>query len=1171
MILSSTWRTLVQATRGKAIRPIHLAGIDGTALPFVVASLAAESGKNILLLTAESESAEEAFDDLRAFWGQEAEMGPVLHLPLPFLSPYIGVSTDRHLELEALGALTRLACEKPKVVVAWSGAAANLYPHPSQIRERSFALLVDQEVDREQLLARLTGLGYSRVTTVAEPGTFAVRGGLLDLWSPAENRPLRLDFFGDEIDAMGTFDPSTQLTVHKKLRGMRIAPVSPLISAEHVGDRIKALRALNDELSLPSTRLAELVDALRAGETPSGIEAILPLLYGQSGTLFDYLDADEWLVVVDDESRFWSRVERWHETERDRYRARVASGKLALPPERRFLTKETLSQAWAGLPRINTGVLDTSGALHLEADVTKPIQVAQAGHNRWAPFEVRARQALRDGFRTVVVAPDPKEAQRVAHQLVERGLAARYETPKFQFEVLDKRLSKPAVEVYVGALANGAFSDHHGVLLVTHSELYEKQRVRRKVPSTTDQTEQLFELQEGDFVVHREYGIGRFDGIERRNLGTGEYPCLKLVYGGGDTVYVPVNNSGAVQRFIGTSKGDPKLDKLGSNSWQNRVSKARTAAKKLAFDLLALYARRQAAKGYGFSPGDDYFADFEASFPYEETPDQRKAIEDVIADMEKPEPMDRLVCGDVGFGKTEVAIRAAFKAVLDGRQVAILVPTTILAEQHCQTFRKRLQGYPVKVDTLSRFKSKGEQNVLLKEAKEGKVDILIGTHRLLGKDIVFRDLGLLVVDEEHRFGVGHKERLKEMRAAVDVLSMTATPIPRTLHMALSGIRDLSVIKTAPLGRQDVETQVIHFDANVITEAIRRELAREGQVFVLHNRVDDLGELRDVLKELVPEARFAVAHGQMNEEQLEKVMVEFIQHQHDVLVCTTIIESGLDIPAANTLIVNHADRFGLAQLYQIRGRVGRSAAKAHAYFIVPPLETMPTDARSRLAALTRYTAVGSGMQVAMVDMELRGVGDLLGAEQSGNIGAVGIELYSHLVGEAVEELRSQNGPMKVATCEVDVPVEAQVPEGYVPDRHQRLVLYRAVAACDSLERLERLRTDTLDRYGPMPDATVRLLEVAEVRLMAELLGITKLSIHGGRVKAVLREARDEVLQKALGLIRQPPVPLQVSPDSTLTADFSKEADRAPLTCAKRLLGWLGITPPQVSVDGTATKE
>lgn len=1160
MILSSQWRTLVQSARAGAARPIHLAGVEASTLPFVVASLASESGKNILLLTADSESAEEAFDDLRAFWGQESEMGPVLHLPLPFLSPYIGVSTDRRLELEALGTLTRLACEKPNVVVAWSGAAANLYPHPEQMRQQSFALQVEQEVDREQLLARLAGLGYSRVTTVAEPGTFAVRGGLLDLWSPTENRPLRLDFFGDEIDAMGTFDPDTQLTVQKKWKGMRVAPVSPLISPERVGDRVKALRALNDELSLPSSRLAELVDALRSGDTPSGIEAVLPLLYEHSGTLFDYLDPAHWVVLVDDEARFWGRVERWQETERDRFRARIASGKLALPPERRFLTKEAMSGAWAGLPRVHAGALETGGALHLEASVCKPVQVAQAGHNRWAPFEVRARQALREGFRTVVVAPDTKEAQRITHQLIERGLPARYDTPRFNFDVLDKRLPKPAIEVYVGSLANGAYSEHHGVLLVTYAELYEKLRTRRKVPSTTDQTEQLFELQEGDFVVHREYGIGRFEGIERRNLGTGEYPCLKLVYGGGDTVYVPVNNSGAVQRFVGTSKGDPKLDKLGSNSWQNRVSRARAAAKKLAFDLLALYARRQASKGYGFSPGDDYFADFEASFPYEETPDQRRAIEEVLVDMEKPEPMDRLVCGDVGFGKTEVAIRAAFKAVLDGRQVAVLVPTTILAEQHCQTFRQRISGYPVRVETLSRFKTKGEQNAILKDLKAGKVDILIGTHRLLGKDIEFKDMGLLVIDEEHRFGVDHKERLKEMRAAVDVLSMTATPIPRTLHMALSGIRDLSIIKTAPLGRQDVETQVIHFDANVITEAIRRELGRQGQVFVLHNRVDDLGELRDVLKELVPEARFAVAHGQMNEEQLEKVMVEFIQHQHDVLVCTTIIESGLDIPAANTLIVNHADRFGLAQLYQIRGRVGRSAAKAHAYFIVPPLETLPSDARSRLAALTRYTAVGSGMQVAMVDMELRGVGDLLGPEQSGNIAAVGIELYSHLVGEAVEELRTQQGPMKVATCEVDVPVDAQVPESYVPDRHQRLVLYRAVAAADSMERLSRLREETLDRYGPMPDATARLLEVAEVRLRAEALGITKLSLAGGKVKAVLREARDEVLQRALALIRRPPVPLQVAPDSTLTADFSREPDRTPLLCAGRLLTWLSGEAP-----------
>jgi len=718
-----------------------------------------------------------------------------------------------------------------------------------------------------------------------------------------------------------------------------------------------------------------------------------------------------------------------------------------------------------------------------------------------------------------------------------------------------------AIRAYLSGLEAGVECADLGLYLVTTNDLFGKERSLRTTDAKPVNEERLFQLEEGDHVVHRDYGIGRFVGVERKKMGAGENTCLKIVYAKQDALYVPVHNAGVVQRYVGSGQASPRLDRLGGASWNKRVQKVKKEARKLAIDLLKLYAKRQAVSGFAFSPEDDYFAEFEASFPYQETPDQARAAEEVLADMEKASPMDRLVCGDVGFGKTEVAIRAAFKTVLDGRQVAVLVPTTVLAEQHRLTFAERLKTYPVTVESVSRFKSKAAQNEVLKRLKAGRVDIIVGTHRLLSGDVDFKELGLMVVDEEHRFGVGHKEKLKALRAEVDVLSMTATPIPRTLHMAMSGIRDLSVIKTPPPGRLAIETHLVHFDPAVLQNAISTELERGGQLFFLHNRVQDILTVKEQLEALNPGVRIGVAHGQMRETQLEKAMIKFMEGEYDLLLCTTIIESGLDLPNVNTLIVNNAHMFGLAQLYQIRGRVGRSSRQAYAYFIVPPTESMATDARSRLATLAKFTAVGSGFQVAAIDMELRGAGDLLGASQSGHIAAVGFDMYVHLLHEEVDILKSEHEVAAPVECQVELPVEVHLPEEYVPDRHQRLVFYRMAASAADLPALERLRFEMRDRFGPFPKPVSQLLAVAELRVRGASLGVSRIEVKGSRVRLNLSNCPDRVLDGVLELVKKQPAPIKVLPENVLSADLARHGAPDPVARVRRVLNYI-----ERAVDG-----
>ena len=1148
----------------------HVSGVVPETLPHLAAFLRAETGRRILLVARDAPRAVALTDELRQLIDDGREWERVLHLPRTALSPYIDVSVDARRTLETLGTLSRVAAlqpdstDGPGIVVTPATMLLTRLPTPSALRAGTQRLRKGDAIDRELFVEVLVAAGYTRVSAVYEEGTFAVRGSLVDLFSPGTNSPVRIDFFGDEIEAISRFVPDTQMTT-ARVDETLFFPATEVVDRSQILARSRdAVLELADSQDLPSTRLSEITDTLRNGELPVGAHAFMPLLLGHTASCTDFFDPDQWLLLFDDLAAVDGALDAQRQSDFRRYEAYRGMQRLALPPTRLFVASSDLD--FARFTRVNVGLLDPEANLHFEVELPRSLRPVEEGSDKISQFIETADRYGRMHLPVLLAAGSEREAQQLARRVMAGGLSARLEEGSLTWSALTSARPFPGVRIHISALQYGVDAAHFGYYLATAAELLDRKHVRRvKEETSAAHQEKMLALQEGDFVVHRDYGIGRFGGVERRLLGAGEYTCLKIEYAEEDSLFVPIHNAGVVQRYVGSGKGGPRLDRLGSASWENRVTKVRKAARKLAINLLELYAKREKAEGYAFTPGDDYYREFEAGFPYTETPDQQQAIEEVLGDMERPVPMDRLVCGDVGFGKTEVAIRAAFKAILDGRQVVVLVPTTVLAEQHRISFARRLANYPVKVESLSRFKSRAEQNQVTKGLKAGTVDVVIGTHRLLGKDIGFKSLGLIIIDEEHRFGVGHKEKLKALRTSVDVLSLTATPIPRTLHMALTGIRDLSVIQTAPVGRQDIETTITHFDPDSLAEAIRYEVGRGGQIFFLHNRVEDILTVEQQISMLVPDVRIIVAHGQMAEAGLEKAMVRFMNHEADVLLCTTIIESGLDLPLVNTLIVNNADRFGLAQLYQIRGRVGRSTRRAFAYFVVPPTAAMTADARARLATLAKFTAVGSGFQVANIDMELRGAGNLLGGEQSGEVAAVGFDMYVHMLQEAVQDLKAEEKVQVRVDCQVDFAVDADLPVDYVGDRHQRMVFYRRIAGAESVAALEGLRDELKDRFGPLPAPADGLLDVAELKVRAQRLGLTKLEGSAEAIKVDLSMAPDALLEGALALVREQTVPLAVRPPHALVARFEPGRYATALRAAGRLIALLEGASQSVGSD------
>ncbi len=974
------------------------------------------------------------------------------------------------------------------VVASIEALMPKLLP-PLSWEKAVITLEVNREYDYNELPLQLVQAGYERLETAEAPGQFAVRGDIVDIY-PFYGSPVRIEFWGDEISSLKTMEPETQRSTDS-LDLVRIWPVREFIyepelanaALERIEQTYKKRRTQLKGKKSPLLRLQQranrLLEMARTG-TGGSLNLVQPYFYPEQVSLLDYLPEDS-LVILDEPGRLLEQVKGRTALLESDYRRLFQEGGSFTPWQEYYFSGEQLFAGMEAFPLVGfTNLLTRINAVKPKTLVTVTSKEMQPFLGRPDLLAQELKEMLRKKITILLLTGAERSLKQLERELREREISFLL-ADKWQ-----KELCKGRLQVATGLLRQGF--ELPGVLaVITARELYgrekSKPRYRRKTAG------RLSDLSPGDYVVHVHQGIGRFLGIAEKETDGSKRDYLEIAYAGDARLFVPVEQVELVQKYVGPEGATPRLSRMGGGDWTRLKQRVKKRVKELAQDLLALYAERERTKGYAFSPDTVWQKEFEEQFPYEETPDQLEAIRQVKADMEKARPMDRLLCGDVGFGKTEVAIRAAFKAVQDGKQVAVLVPTTVLAQQHYLTFKERFAPYPVQVDMLSRFRTPAEQRETINNLKKGLVDIIIGTHRLLSKDVVFKDLGLLVVDEEQRFGVAHKEKIKMLKANVDVLTMTATPIPRTLQMSLGGVRDLSLIETPPEDRLPVQTYVLEYDPEVVREAILKEIQRGGQVFYVHNRVQTIFRTARYLQGLVPEATFRVAHGQMKEEDLEKVMWEFLNQKFHCLVCTTIIESGLDFPNANTLIVENADWFGLSQLYQLRGRVGRSNRLAYAYFTFNRDKVLTEQAEKRLRALQEFTEFGSGFKLALRDLEIRGAGNILGAEQHGHMAAVGFDLYNQLLQEAVKELRGEKVPEKKAAAPLfDLRVDSYLPDDYIRDGREKVEIYRRLALVESLEEVKELAAELRDRFGRMPDQVVYLFDLALIRVRAAQLGI-----------------------------------------------------------------------------------
>lgn len=1104
-------------------------GLTGSQKSFFLAHLARTADRPLLIITGHLSQAGRIRDDLRTFLpGRGVDVFPAIEI-----LPYQVVAHSPELFADRLRVLHRLSSAAagagngggaPLVVAPVGAVLPRLMP-----RSRFTSLGIDlhwgDRLDLGRLAASLAGMAYERVDMVEGKGQFSVRGGIVDVFSPVADEPWRVELFDDEVDSIRSFDPVSQRSL-SNLQSVRVIPAREMLFPP--GGREEALGRVRRELEAALKRMTragldQAADALReraeahlerlgTGQD-EGLESYAPFFYESLDTLIDYLPPDG-VVVFDEPHRVREAAAESERLVEEMFGSSLERGE-ALPTQTKvYQTSPELVARAKERPVIYLSLLlRKPPAAEPDNLVSVETRPGPSFHGQREAFVAEARRYASRGLRVAMVASTPDRAQRLAAILREAELPA---TTAESWQVPDPG----RFLAVIGSLETGFEFPGVGLVVLTDDEVFGRVK-RRTKPRAIKEGLRLASYQDlkiGDFVVHVNHGIGKYLGLRTLEIQGKNRDYLYIQYSGEDRLYVPTDQIDLVQKYIGAEGQEPKVYKLGGTEWSKVKGRVRASVRQMAEELLRIYAVRQAMPGHAFGPDTVWQKDFEDAFRYEETPDQLQATAEIKADMEKPQPMERLLCGDVGYGKTEVAMRAAFKAVMDGKQVAVLVPTTILAAQHFNTFRDRFAGYPVKIEILSRFRSVADQKKALAAVRKGAADILIGTHRLLSEDIHFKDLGLLVIDEEQRFGVAHKERLKKLKETVDVLVLSATPIPRTMHMAMVGMRDMSVIETPPEDRFPVQTYVIEYSDELIREVLQRELDRGGQAYYVHNRVQTIGRVAARVQRLIPDTRVAVGHGQMAEDQLERVMLDFMEGQDDVLVCTTIIENGLDIPNVNTLLVEDADHLGLAQLYQLRGRVGRSNRLAYAYFTYRPDRSISEPAEKRLQAIKEFTEFGSGFKIALRDLEIRGAGNILGPEQHGHILSVGFDLYAQMLEEAIQELKGEKRP-EVIEPSIELALDAYIDDGYVPDSRQKIELYKKISVIEGRSDAEEVLDEVRDRFGEPPAAVQNLVGVARLKALARKVGATAISQQKGLVAVKFGPMRRLSMESLADLARK----------------------------------------------------
>ena len=1113
-------------------------GLLGSADAYLLAQILPKHPGLLVLLCPDQLQARRLTEDLLFYHPRPQEIALLPHWEI---GPYDPLTPHPEQEAARMTTLAALNRGELKALVLPVRALMQRAIPRQVLSAIALELVVEEEYERSQLLDTLLQLGYQPVSLVEDRGSFAVRGDIVDLFPPDAEQPVRLDFYGDFIERMRPFDPASQRSGTTILERLKLIPSKEMILHGPFLDIFaQRLKERCDSLSLPRTEREAIMTELREGILSPGRSFLLPFNYPALDSPLVYLDRPHWVLL--DPPAIEQEVDLFHREIRTAEKRMLEQRQVHAARRDLYLDPTEVQPVLAAAGRIEFSRLqvyqldDERERYHFNCLGHVDLRAHPSGEkDGLEPLVARLKQVEQQHWRALLVCHQQSQALRLQELLAAHDIALTI-NPKLRLNNLHPGFP----QLTVGELSAGFSLPEEQLVIISEEEIFGPRSHRRK-PSGQQRARQLMtslaELKNGDFIVHTDHGIGRYLGLIHLQTGSVAGDYLHLQYAGGDKLYLPIDRIEKVQKYLGGEGHTPKLDKMGGQGWEKARLKARAAVEELARQLLELYAKRELQQGFAFSPPDPLYREFEATFPHEETADQLQAIEETLVDMQSPKAMDRLICGDVGYGKTEVALRAAFKAVLDKKQVAVLVPTTVLASQHLESFSQRLSEFPVRVEMVSRFRSAAENQKTLEAAAAGKVDILIGTHRLLQRDVRFKDLGLMIVDEEQRFGVSHKEKLKQLRAEVDILTLTATPIPRTLHMSLAGMRELSVIETAPVDRLAIRTYVTRFDDELIRQAILRELRRGGQVYFVHNRVQTIDAMAEQLRQLVPEATIAVGHGQLAEKDLERVMLDFIEGKSNLLLASTIIENGLDIPRANTIIINRADCFGLSQLYQLRGRVGRSDRRAYAYLLIPGEAGLTKEARERLKILQELTELGAGFRIASHDLELRGAGDLLGAKQSGPIAAIGFELYTELLEETIDRLRGQEREERVDP-EIRLGLSAFLPEKYLPDPNQRLQFYQRMARAEEDQVLFDLAEELRDRYGELPPSGELLIGTMRLRILLKRLRVELLEYDGRRLSllfhATTRVSPDLIRQR----LTEQPDRYRLSADFRLSIDLGR---------------------------------